>query len=217
MALDPQMRRIFDTVSRALEDRRKQQAPAMREGVAQRVGLRSPQMAAVEQKGIDASNSQMQDLLANLLMQQRGEERQDMLTEEEWERQLGLNRMNSQQQMRYLQEQQSFSAQENEKQRGFTREGWDRQDDMMEQQKKDAAKSAWTKLLTSTGIGALTGGLAPAALGAGSMLTGGLLGGAMGGANTAGMVGQYAGQQSGQKNMIDFLNQYSNKYFGGSK
>jgi len=191
-----------------MEDRRKQNAPSMRAGVAERVGLRSPQMAAVEQKGIDDSNIRMQELLASLLSQQRTEERQDLLTEQEWEKQLGLNRMNAQQQMRYLQEQQAFSAQESEKQRGFTRENWDRQDDLAKQQSESASKSAWTKLLTSAGIGLISGGLAPAAIGASGPLAGMLTGAAIGGPATASMVGQ----DVGQKRMIDYLKQYGSQY-----
>ena len=217
MALDPTLQRIYDTVSRTLEQRRRAAQPEITGGVAERVGMRSPQIAEAERKSRTSSEGQLSDLLTNLLMQGRQEERQERLTEEEWDRQLGLNRMDAQQQMQYLQEQLEASAAEAERGRQFTTErqdvSWDRQRQLAEEQSKDRSKSAWLKLLTNIGIGAATGGLMPGTIGAGNALKGLLAGGAMGGATTSNIIGQSVGENS----LSEWLKQYGPQLnLGGS-
>ena len=144
-------------------------------------------------------------------MQQHQEERQDMLTEEEWERQLGLNTLTTNQQMNYLQAQLGATAQEAEKQREFTAErqdiAWERQKELSDDAAKSAAKSAWTKLFTSAGLGALTGGIGAATglLGDANPITGALIGATGGGSNIANIMGQNVGLN----NMASWLNKYS--------
>jgi len=208
--MDASLQRILDTVAQVIESRSRRDMTGRLGEAAQRVGLRSPGLARIEGDRSQKVNEQLGSMLSEMLMQQRGEERQDKLTEEQWERELGLNRMNAEQQMNYLREQLQATSIENEKtrqlqlQRDEAERQW--QEKLFKRQEKSASKSAWTSLLTSAGLGMLTGGVGAAAglmpgMKAG---TGALLGGLTGGTGAANMLGQ--GLQS--RSIADFYNKY---------
>ena len=208
--LPADLQSILDNVAMLIEQDKKRNRESLISGTAARTGLGSPQIAEIENKADIAGTTQIANLLNQLLMQTYGEKRQDELTEEEWERKLGFQRMTANQQMDYLQTQLSASALENEKQREWAtaeriaQQEW--QEDLAKDASKSVASSAWTKLLTSAGLGALTGGVGTVA----GLLDGNAIGNTLTGLlSGSGTMGNILGKSIENKNMMNWLKKYS--------
>ena len=207
MALDPTLQRILNIVSKTLAERRKAQGVDV-SGTAARTGLRAPGIRAEQRASEVQDVGTVEAMLADMLTQQRGEERQERLTEEEWNRKLGLDKMDFQQQVQFLNQQEVFSAEESQKQRDYNTEREELAYTRNKKAQSKASQAALSKLLLNVGLGVATGGVGAAmGLMGTNILGGAALGGLSGGEGASKMIGQ--GLES--KAIADWYKQYGDK------
>ena len=211
MALSPEYQRILDLMrmrgdselDRTREDRL---AP-----LYERVGLRSPQVAAKEEEAVRDMVNRLSDAEIDLLYRQvvRGEQLEDADAARQF--QTGMFGRQTAAQSRLAGEQAGHQMELQDARSAHERELLELQrqwqlDDQKRAQ-KEAQKSALTNLLVSTGIGMATGGLGflpGVSSGLSGMALGGLMGGPAAGQAAAFNLFQQPQQASAQQTPLQF-------------